>query len=308
MNALEVLQNIDSISSLRNANLKFCLVSSNKHPLKLDGTNAKPNNVQDFVDFETLKSCQNLSDYSGIGISIQASKVTAIDVDKCFSKPFEIESADERAIDVINTFMDVAYIEFSFSGLGLRVLYRQPEIEDYSRTYYTKNEQYGIEYYQPSNSFRYVTITGKAIVKKDINSKETFSETILNFLNKYMKRKVYVHRESQTIIDDNRSIHDLLTDVMKLYIKNIVFADKWFNKEHKFANIPGKSHESQDDYGLMTALYDNITHDKEKLRIIFEQSPYFKTKDKKHLDKWFKNDYRYYNFIFDEMLRKKGVK
>lgn len=307
MNALEVLQNIESISSLRNADLKFCLVSSNKHPLKLDGTNAKPNNVQDFVDFETLKTCANISDYAGIGISIQASNVTAIDVDKCFTKAFDIESADDRAIDVINRFIDVAYIEFSFSGLGLRVLYRQPEIENYSNTYYTKNEQYGIEYYQPSNSARYVTITGKSIVEKDINSKETFRETILDFLNKYMKRKVLIHRVSQTNIDDNCTIPELMTKVMRLYLKDVMFGDKWFNREHKFANIPGKSHESQDDYGLMTALYDNVTHDKEKLRIIFEQSPYFKTKDKKHLEKWFKNDYRYYNFIFEEMLRRKGV-
>ena len=308
MNALEVLKNIESISSLRNANLKFCLVSSNKHPLKLDGTNAKPNNVQDFVDFDTLKTCTNLEKYSGIGISIQASKVTAIDVDKCFSKPFDIESADERAIDVINRFLDKAYIEFSFSGLGLRVLYRQPEIEDYSMTYYTKNEQYGIEYYQPSNSFRYVTLTGKAIVEKDIDLKESIEETILDFLNKYMKRKVLNHRVSQNVIDDNRSVKELYTFVMKLYIKDIVFADKWFNTEHMFANIPGKSHESQDDYGLMTALYDNVTHDKEKLRQLFEMSPYFKTKDSKHMRKWLQNDYRYYNFIFDEMCRRKGVK
>lgn len=307
MNALEVFKNIESLSSLRNANLRYCLVSSNKHPLKIDGTPARPNEVHDFVDFDTLKECTNLEEYAGIGISIQASNVTAIDVDKCFSIPFDITSADERAIDIMSLFVDHAYIEFSFSGRGLRVLYRQKDIEEYSAKYYTKTETHSIEYYQPTNSYRYVTITGKVIANNDIDTKESFRETILIFLNKYMKRKVLIHRQTLTNFDDNRSIDALLIDVKKLYMKDVVFQDKWFNTEHFMANIPGKSHESHDDYGLMTALFDNITHDKEKLRLIFEQSPYFKTKDKKHMEKWLKQDYRYYNFIFEEMCRRKGI-
>lgn len=308
MTALEALHNIKSDNTLRSAKMKFCLVSSNKHPLKLDGTNARPNHVEDFVDLDELEKASNLEQYAGLGVSIQASNITAIDVDKCFSVPFELESADDRAIDVIRTFMDVAYIEFSFSGRGLRVFYRQPEIEDYSSKYYTKAEQYGIEYYQPSCSFRYVTITGRTIVSHSLESSESFRDTIETFLNKYMKKKAMLTSKPLVNLDDSLSLDELMKNVKKLYLKNNFFQDRWFDTEHLFSNIPGRSQESHHDYQLLALIYENITHDRNKVKYVFEQSPYFKSKDYKHMQKWTKNDYRYFNFQFDSLISSKGVK
>ena len=37
--------------------LQFCLVAKDKKPFKVDGTLAKPNCAEDFVNFETLLKC-----------------------------------------------------------------------------------------------------------------------------------------------------------------------------------------------------------------------------------------------------------
>ena len=120
-NALDTLLRIAENENLVNSNLKYCLVTEKKLPYKLDNTPAKINNTNDFVDFKELLNGE-LEKYAGIGISIQASKVCAIDVDKCFSIPFDISTGDERAKDIIDRFKKYAYIEFSFSGKGLRVI------------------------------------------------------------------------------------------------------------------------------------------------------------------------------------------
>lgn len=308
MNALEVLNNIKSNSNLASANFRYCLVSSNKHPLKVDGSNARPNNVDDFVELSEIEKCQHLENYAGIGISIQASNVTAIDVDKCFSRPFDITSADERALDIIDMFIDDAYIEFSFSGKGLRVFYRQPEVEKYSSQYYTKNEQYGIEYYQPSCSYRYVTLTGMTIVNNQINSVKSFQDIIQTFLNKYMKR--YVSKSTMTLNDipETSSIEELMNKVKVLVFTNFFFQTRWFDTDHYLSNVPGKSRESHHDYELMCLIFEHLTRNRQQLKYVFEQSPYFKSKDYKHMQKWTNNDYRYFNFVFDRMCKEKGVK
>ena len=131
MKARDVIQRLLDKSILK-SDLRYCLVDENKHPFKIDTTPARPNVIEDFVNFETLKNSENIDVYAGIGISIQASNVSAIDVDKCFSIPNDINSGDERAKYFLDLFKDDAYCEFSFSGTGLRIIFKQPLIENYS--------------------------------------------------------------------------------------------------------------------------------------------------------------------------------
>lgn len=291
MNALDFLISISENEDLQK--LKYCLIDINKVPYRYDGLRAKPNDINDFVDFDTLLDCDDFEKYAGIGISIQASNITAIDVDKCFSIPFNLESADERAKDIINRFKNVAYIEFSFSGKGLRVLFQQPIIEDYSLTYYIKNDKNGIEFYQPSNSFRYVTITGKTIVNNHIFSNIDFSSILFDFLNTYMKRKIVEKKVEKTFDESDEKVNKRLRTQLLL---DYSFQETWFSQ------APGSnSNESQLDYYLIHFLYDNVVKDKDKLRITFESSPYFKSKDKKHINKWLYNNYRYYNYIYEHL-------
>lgn len=296
MNALDTINNIINNTYLPLADLKYCLVNKDKIPFKINGENAKPNNINDFVDIDTLLNCNNLEDYSGVGISIQGSNISAIDVDKCFKIPFDINSADDRALDIIQRFFDYAYIEFSFSGKGLRVLFKQEIIENYSKTFYIKNESNGVEFYQPSQSYRYVTITGRVINNKEINTNKDFSHIILKFLNDYMKRPVKNKKDIKVIENDNRTIEQILKKVKSKLLTDFIFQEHWFSK------APGSgSNESEIDYFILSYLFENVVQDKEKLRIVFENSPYFKSKDKKHLNKWMYNDYRYYNYIYERL-------
>ena len=294
MNALETMENILNQPNLINANLRYCLIDKNKVPYKIDGTRVQPNNVNDFVDINTL-CIDNLADYAGIGISIQASNICAIDVDHCFNIPFDIKSCDERGKDVINKFKNAAYCEFSFSGTGLRILFKHNLITNYKKVYYIKNSNNEIEYYQPSESYRYVTLTGKNIINMPI--KECPDSILFEFLDKYMLRPKKLNEGSiLSPKTENRSFNELKELVKYHYLTNNVFQDIWFSK----APGSGKD-ESERDFYLLSYIYSNITQNKELLKQLFESSPYFNSKDWKHKNKWEYNDYRYYNYIYDQL-------
>ena len=292
-NALDTLLRIAENENILNSNLKYCLVTQKKLPYKLDNTPAKINNNNDFVDFQELLNGE-LEKYAGLGISIQASNVCAIDVDKCFERPFDITTGDKRAIDIINRFKKYAYIEFSFSGKGLRVIFRQKYNFD-NKKYYIKNETNSIEYYQPEKSYRYVTITGMTIINNPINSIYNFENVIEQFLNDYMVRPIKNARKINEV--DN----DVSVDVLRRKIKRKLLLDNRF-QEVWFSKAPGSgADESERDYYLLSYLYENITQNKENLKTLFEESQFFKSKDFKHVCKWKNQDYRYYNYLFNKI-------
>lgn len=294
MKARDVIQKLIN-KSIVLSDLRYCLVDENKHPYKIDTTPARPNVIEDFVDFETLKNSENIDVYAGIGISIQASNVCAIDVDKCFSIPNDINSGDDRAKYFLDLFGKDAYCEFSFSGTGLRIIFKQPLIENYSDKYYIKNEKYKLEYYQPNKSFRYVTVTGNCINDKNIEESCDLSFKIYEFLDKYMKRPV-LNIKVNTNEVETRTYEELMKLVKVRYFKDMIFQNLWFNP----APGSGKD-ESERDYHLVVYLYQNITQDKELLKKIFESSNFFKTKDNKHVYKWNYNNFRYFNYLYDNI-------
>lgn len=289
MNALEVIENITN-TSLFDLDLKYCLVNKFKEPYRIDNTLARPNVMEDFVSLEQILSCNRLRRYNGLGISIQASNICAIDVDHCFSEPNDIFTADERATDILKMFKDVAYCEYSFSGTGLRIFFKASIIKDYSEKFYIKNSSNGIEYYQPNDSYRYVTVTGNAIYDK-IDSSKNIDEVIQSFLNKYMQKPIKIFNTIQEI--KPKSSDELKKDIRVFYLKNTLFQNLWFGK------APGSGkNESELDYQLIAFIYENLTQDKAQVKETFESSPYFKSKDDKHIYKWKYNDYRYFEYIF----------
>ncbi len=294
MTALEVLNNL-MLTDLVQNDLKYCLVDKKKIPHKLDGSLARPNCDEDFVDIFELTNAENLAEYAGLGISIKASNITAIDVDHCFSEPFVFETIDERGKDIFEMFKSFSYIEFSFSGTGMRVLFRCDNIDEYSKTYFVKNSKQNIEFYQPSGNARYVTITGKYLANNSIQNKIHISEVLFSFLNKYMIRPIKPINEC-AIHNSDKSIDELRNELKKHLFRNIPFQEKWFGK------APGSNkNESELDYAIISFIYTNITTDKEKIRILFESSPYFKSKDYKHKYKWEYNNHRYYDFIYSRL-------
>lgn len=297
-----ILDTLEAIVNgpISDANLRYCLVDKTKKPYKPNNELAKPNNLNDFVELSELLQCDKLESYAGVGISIQASNISAIDVDKCFARPFDITSADSRATELIQKLSPYVYIEFSFSGTGLRVLCQNEIIEDYSDKYYIKNESTKIEYYQPTKSYRYVTVTGKAI-QKNIIRRQIPEDILYEFLDKYLKKPIKKEYEVKTEdIIETKTKEQLMKKVKYLYLTNSRFQHLWFDK------APGSgSNESERDFELICYLYENITQDKAKIKELFEESDFFKSKDWKHVKKWENQDFRYYNYIYSNIHRVK---
>lgn len=305
MSAIDTLEKIVNNENLVSYPFKYCLVAEDKVPYTIKNNLARPNSKEDFCDLLELVNCGVLNLYEGIGISIIESKISAIDIDKCFSTPFDITTADDRALFALELFKDKAYIEFSFSGKGLRIFFVVDNISNYSDKYYIKNDKTQIEYYQPGNTARYVTITGQYIYNNSLTIMNDLS-VINKFLNKYMLRPIKTLRTNITInTKDNRTIDELMKRVKSLYLTNIEFQDTWFEDDHKgklLSHIQGKSKESNFDYHLLSLLFNNITQDPDKLRQLFELSPYFKSKDSKHLYKWKYGNYRYFYYMYKHLV------
>lgn len=298
MTSLDIYLNILNNKTLLEYPFKYCLVDKNKRPYKSNGELAKPNCEEDFSKFEEI-DLDKLEEYEGLGVSIQASHITAIDVDHCFSEPFNANSLDERGKEIINLFKNYCYIEFSFSGTGLRIFFKlSSKINNYKEKYFIKNSKNQIEFYLPEESIRYVTITGRTLYNNELNDlsdNNEFINTLHIFLDKYMKRTVKT-KNVNLLLDEDKDINELLRLTKILYLKNYEFQDLWFSK------APGSnSDESERDFHILTYLYNNVTKNKEKLKIIFESSPYFKSKDKKHMYKWEQGNYRYFNFMYQRL-------
>lgn len=302
MSALDCIERISKTSIYKD--LKYCLVSEDKIPYKIDNTKASPNKIDDFVNFDTLLTSDYLLDKKGIGISVQFSNICGVDIDHCFSVPNDFNSGDARAVDIFNLFKDFSYIEFSFSGTGMRILFRTDDVIDYRLNYLIKNSKNQVEYYQPSygeekTSYRYLTITGNTIVNNSIEKpiKQADREKLYIFLNKYMKReKTLVKTNENEIVKDERSINELMKKVKVLLLKDYTFQDNWFK------HAPGSgSNESERDYWLISTLYNNVTKDPDKLIEIFEKSDFYKSKDSKHKYKWHNNNYRYFKLIYENI-------
>lgn len=294
MNAINTIERILK-TNLINEDFKYCLVNSKKIPFTINNSFAKTNELKHFVNFEKLLDNDRLEKYSGIGISVQASKITAIDIDDCVDKPFDINSINKFASEIIQIFKDNSYIEFSFSGSGIRILLKSDAIQNYTDKYRIKNTSNGLEFYQFDMNGRYVTITGRYIYNNKIKKIEDLT-IITNFLDKYMLKQI---RETNYLEEktDNRSLKQLLKIARRHYITNYNFQDLWFS----LAPGSGKD-ESERDFFLLRYIFTNITQDRAKAKELFEESPFFKSKDSKHVYKWNRNNGWYFDYMFDNIL------
>ena len=293
MNAIDIINNIVNNSNLREYPFKYCLVDNNKVPYTYKDKLCHPNNINEFCSLLELLDNLNLMDYKGVGVSIQGSNICAIDIDHCFEIPFDFDTLSPQIKPIINFFKEETYIEFSFSGTGLRIFFLVNNmIENYSDIYYIKNSKAGIEFYTPYFSYRYVTITGRYIFNNPVKILDL--NKIYVFLNNYMKRPKTskISKISHNIED----INECMVKVKKLYFKNYDFQNLWFSR------APGSGHnESELDYKLICYLYENITSNIELVKEIFMMSPYYKSKDYKHVSKFTKNNYNYFYYVIGKV-------
>lgn len=256
-------------------NLKWCFVNAKKVPFTYQGKNAKVNTPSDFCELTKLIENPHLNNYAGVGISIKASQIVAIDVDKCFSTPFHLESIDSRGLTILNLFKDY-YIEFSFSGTGLRILFFDNNVYDFESTFYIKNSKVNVEIYTPYVKDRYVTITGQVIFNNKL--KQVEESTIKTFLNAYMKREPFNANALITDITDQKQIN---LNFRKLIFKNSEFLNYYSNPFNKL-----NGNQSEIDFYLIKMLIEHVSSNYHAVRALMEQSYFYQSKDKVHLYKW----------------------
>lgn len=305
MKAKDVIENIRH-NELNNANFKYCLVkyiNEKKIPFTVEGKWACSNKMEDFVTLDEIEKVENLDQYAGLGTSVQASKVCGVDIDHCVNEPFNKDTINNYARGIIDMFKDFAYIEFSFSGTGIRMFFRDDNVFGHGTIYFIKNESNHTEYYQPGDeqcgvSNRFLTVTGVTLYNNPIDSPVKHTEIIKEFLEKYMKRPVpiFKHDYASEEIVDERSIETLKKNLFNWMIIDSNLAELWFHP------APGSgSDESERDFHLCQTIYNKVTKDKDKIRTLFEMSDFYKSKDFKHLKKWEARDHRYYNLIYDRI-------
>lgn len=304
MSALDCIERLSNVNLIK-ANNKYCLVNDNKIPYRIDNEKTSPNNKDDFFSFEELFLNDKLEEYKSIGISVQFSGICGVDIDHCFEKANDFSSGDSRAKEIYEIFKDFSYIEFSFSGKGMRVIFKSESINNYKINYYIKNSNNQIEFYQPiydeedNISYRYLTLTGNSIIDnyKDENISSENLNKVKEFLEKYMKRSkpLKIRANSNSYIDD-RDLPTLMKKVKIKLLKDGLFQDNWFNKAPGYG-----SNESERDYYLVHYIFDNITKDPKKIIDIFEQSEFYKSKDFAHKNKWNRNEHFYFYQMYKDM-------
>ncbi len=297
MTAIDAIERVLN-TTLVNEDFRYCLVNSCKIPFTINNKAMRINKYDEFVSLSKLLENNRLDSYSGIGISVQASKVCAIDIDNCVTKPFSLKHINSFGQEIIDMFKNIAYVEFSFSGTGIRILLKQESIKDYSRKYRIKNSNIGLEYYQYDMNARYVTVTGHYIYNNSISVAEDNRSVLIKLLDKYMLKPKRQRFRSLEESEDTREISEILKSVKIHLFKDYNFQDLWYS------HAPGSGKdESERDFFLLRYIYNNITQDRSKAKQIFEMSEFYKTKDDYHLYKWSRNNHWYYNHIFNNIKR-----
>ena len=177
------------------------------------------------------------------------------------------------------------YTEKSPSGTGLHLYFKikgmKMNPEEFSKKYYTnrrinKETNQGIEVYLSGMTKKYLTITGDKLGQKDF--REITFEELEPILEKYMKRFSSVKTNNPSIVTNQG-------DFLKIGLEKDNLLNDLFNDTSHNGN------ESEEDMRLLTKLSYYCNKDSQAIREAFESSPYFRTKDEEHLQKWNREDY-----------------
>ncbi|MDL2318236.1 phage/plasmid primase, P4 family [Eubacteriales bacterium OttesenSCG-928-A19] len=145
------------------------------------GGHAQSNNPDTFAAFDKAVAAQG--QYDGLGVGI-FNGISAIDIDHCVN---EDGTLMRIAQDVVDRFRSAgAYIEYSPSGKGVRILFRAPDFQYDTDAYYINRQKIGLEVYVFGATKKYVTVTGNAIHKAD--TLPDCTAQLQAILDKYMRR------------------------------------------------------------------------------------------------------------------------
>ena len=278
---------------------------------------AKSNDIRTFTTFTEAKKllAKAQQTYKGKNVGLGFGlfgPFCGIDIDHCVNDDGIISDTASRIMDMF----DGAYMELSPSGTGVHIIFHTfTKYQKGYQKYFTKmnaeacktngfSDIGGLEFYQGFVDSRYLTLTGNCISPGKDNDHTFGKEKIEKFLETYMFKPQPTAPVTPPVEFDSSDDED------KAWIKwalqkrkpQDLMAD-WT----KTASGSGGT-ESEDDLRFCQDLAFWCNKNKEVMRAIFEASPYFKSKDQDHLDKWNnREDYRNQYCLDKAIIRQTDV-
>lgn len=195
--------------------------------------------------------------FDGIGIGIFDS-VAAIDIDDCMKDG----KLSAMAADIVET-MD-AYTEISPSGEGLRILFLAPGFRYDDKVYYINNQKSGLEIYLPGMTWKYVSVTGNTLRRRDMIDR---TDRLQPILDKYMKRKQQPTQTAAPMPGTPADISDAeLIEKAKSAKNGVKFTTLWEGGLYSYAS------QSEADQALCNLLAFWTGKDAARMDALFRQS------------------------------------
>ena len=272
-------------------NIPNWLVGDDKYQIFCTHKNKVPTHnthIDDMSTFYTYSQAMRLMQPDeGLGIGLFGN-LCGIDIDHAVN---EDGSLSQTAKDIIDYF-DGAYMEYSYSGKGIHILFFCTQQRKYQK-YYTKmgvkqltakgiQDIEGLEFYQGRVDNRYLTLTGNIIPQRTKNNYSVTPQKITAFLDKYFI--IPVQPKSPVTTTSSNTKEDLAWARFGLYtLKDEKFKEAFDKPATGYGGT-----ESEDDLALACRAAFWTNNNPEAIRIVFEASPHYKTKDPDHLKKWSK--------------------
>lgn len=272
-------------------NIPNWLVGDDKYQIFCTHKNKVPTHntrIDDMSTFYTYSQAIRLMQPDeGLGIGLFGN-LCGIDIDHAVQADGTLSPTAQDIID----YFDGAYMEYSYSGKGVHILFFTTQQRKYQK-YYTKmgvkqltqkgiTDIEGLEFYQGRVDNRYLTLTGNIIPQRTKNNYTVSPQKITAFLDKYFIIPVQPKPQSTTTSSNTKE--DLAWARFGLYtLKDEKFKEAFDKPATGYGGT-----ESEDDLALACRAAFWTNNNPEAIRIVFEASPHYKTKDSDHLKKWSK--------------------
>ena len=233
------------------------------------GERAETNNPATFGSYEIADECYKIDDYDGVGIRV-SNGFSAVDIDHCV----ENGVLSDLAMSIISRLK--SYTEYSPSKTGIRIIFKTPNYQYDSDTYYLKNPHNGVEVYVCGATNRFVTITGNTVYDYPVRDVTDELPAILDeFMTRPVKKKTF-------------STPSVPAQAVTLSDEQIIFKASANGKFR--ALFEGDMSDYNDDHSSADLALCNILafwtgRDPHAIDRIFRQSALYR-------DKWLRDDYR----------------
>ena len=260
----------------------WVVATANKLPINpASGYGAKSNDPSTWSSFDVCLSYlkenygkevsigNQMSSIEGLGFMFQKETgLIGIDIDHCLDANGNI--VDERVKAILDA--NDAYAEVSKSCSGIHIISRGQKNFSSNKMHLT--DEIVLEVY---DSARYFFITGNLLSAE--KAKITDGQALLDYIGKeFFSSSNEKSSNIATPIEASNEPAVISAEVMDRLEYNLN-SDEYFNRRWNGERFKGD--ESSDDMSLLCSLA-HVTHDRETIKALFINSPYFDSKDDAH--------------------------